>query len=69
MQDCMLHAGLRMLTGVSLCCLHAYINELPMAWRLYAGELHVNSAVFIARALEPVVGKHLWASNTAGQVW
>jgi hypothetical protein len=25
--------------------------------------------VFIARALEPVVGKHLWASNTAGQVW
>jgi hypothetical protein len=56
-----------MLTGVSLCCLHTYINALPMARRLFAGELH--SAVLIARASEPVVGKHLWESNTAGQVW
>jgi hypothetical protein len=47
----------------------AYINALPTVRRLFAGELHVNSAVFIARASEPVVGKHLLASNTAGQVW
>jgi hypothetical protein len=38
-----------------------------MARRLFAGELHVNSA--IARTLERVVGKHLLASNTAEQVW
>jgi hypothetical protein len=36
---------------------------------LFAGELHVDSAVFIACASEPVISKHLWASNTAGQVW
>jgi hypothetical protein len=42
---------------------------MQMTQQLFAGELHVNSAVFITRASEPVVGKHLWASNTAGQVW
>jgi hypothetical protein len=26
---------------------------------LFAGELHVDSAVFIARTLEPVISKHL----------
>jgi hypothetical protein len=35
---------------------------------VFAGELHVNSAAFIARASKPVVSKHLWASNNAGQV-
>jgi hypothetical protein len=40
-----------------------------MVLRLFAGELHVNSAVFIACASEPVISKHLWTSNTAGQVW
>jgi hypothetical protein len=35
---------------------------------LFAGELHVDSAVFIARSSEPVNSKHLWASNTAEQV-
>jgi hypothetical protein len=33
--------------------------------------MHVDYAVFIARASEPVVSKHLWASNRPnhGQVW
>jgi hypothetical protein len=37
-----------------------------MARRLLAGELHVNTLLCAA---EPVVGKHLLVSNTAGQVW
>jgi hypothetical protein len=45
------------------------VHLMPMVWRLFASELHVNSAVFIVRTSKPVVSKHLWASNTAGQVW
>jgi hypothetical protein len=48
----------------------AYINAHD-AWcsGFFAGELHINSAVVIVRASEPVVSKHMWALNTAGQVW
>jgi hypothetical protein len=52
---------------IVLACIHQSCQ--CMAWQLFAGELHVDSAVFIACALEPVVSKHLWALNTAGQVW
>jgi hypothetical protein len=31
-----------------------------MAPLLFASELHVDSAVFIAHASEPVVSKYLW---------
>jgi hypothetical protein len=51
---------------------HAYCMTVTRAWGLclvFAGELHVNSAVFIARTSEPVISKHLWASNNAGQIW
>jgi hypothetical protein len=34
-----------------------------MAALLFAGELHIDSAVFIARASEPVVSKHPWATS------
>jgi hypothetical protein len=79
MLDCMLHAGLRICLLVSmfiylffwsvvgaqsvfvlLACTHQCI---AYGARLFAGELHVNYAVFIVRASEHVVGKHMRASN------
>jgi hypothetical protein len=58
----MLHVGLRiclLITGGCLCA--ARMHTMHCLW--HGGELHDNSAVFIERASEPVVGKHLWASN------
>jgi hypothetical protein len=50
-----------------LCCLHsASCNALPI-WR--GGFLPANCTSTLLCAAEPVVSKHLLASNTAGQVW
>jgi hypothetical protein len=66
-QGCMHHTAclLEPAGYLSLCSLHTSMS----GGLLFAGKLHIDSAVLIARASEPVVSKHLWATNTAGQVW
>jgi hypothetical protein len=74
-----MHAGLHKLTAYCMLvsvllaypeCIHHQCNTMHclciyMAWRLFAGELHVT----LLCASEPVICRHLLASNTAGQVW